>query len=151
MMPHLGVLSTVHPKASIEIFEKDCLVRLGTCIAPRGITKREEEIMNVKITMADGSVRMESLKLGDLVRVPLGVGEVADVDINPNKEFDLGAGPGHPVKARVEGGVVGILLDARGRPLRTQKDRKEMTKLLLKWFMSVDMYPKALLNSLEDK
>ncbi|UCE97007.1 MAG: glutamate mutase L, partial [Candidatus Bathyarchaeota archaeon] len=29
MMPHLGVLSTVHPKAAIEIFEKDCLVKMG--------------------------------------------------------------------------------------------------------------------------
>ncbi len=34
MMPHLGVLSTIHPAAATEVFEKDCLVRLGTCVAP---------------------------------------------------------------------------------------------------------------------
>jgi hypothetical protein len=33
MMPQLGILSTIHPKAAVEVFEKDCLIRLGTCIA----------------------------------------------------------------------------------------------------------------------
>jgi uncharacterized protein (TIGR01319 family) len=36
MAPHLGVLSTVNPRAATEVFEKDCLIFLGTCIAPRG-------------------------------------------------------------------------------------------------------------------
>ena len=36
MMPHLGVLSTIHPDAATEVFEKDCLVRLGTCVATVG-------------------------------------------------------------------------------------------------------------------
>ena len=43
MMPHLGVLSTVHPKAAMDIFENDCLVRIGDCIAPRGEGKEGEE------------------------------------------------------------------------------------------------------------
>jgi hypothetical protein len=40
MMPHLGVLSTIHPDAATEVFEKDCLVRLGTCVATVGAPKR---------------------------------------------------------------------------------------------------------------
>ncbi|MCX7933735.1 MAG: glutamate mutase L, partial [Planctomycetota bacterium] len=36
MMPHLGVLSTVHPAAAAEVFEKDCLIPLGTALAPAG-------------------------------------------------------------------------------------------------------------------
>src|SRR5690606_28799570 len=36
MMPHLGVLAEVHEQAALEVFERDCLVHLGTCIAPRG-------------------------------------------------------------------------------------------------------------------
>ncbi len=30
MMPHLGVLAQVHPKAAMEVFERDCLIYLGT-------------------------------------------------------------------------------------------------------------------------
>src|SRR5271163_1044196 len=39
MMPHLGVLAQVHPQAAIEVFERDCLVYLGTCVAPKGAGK----------------------------------------------------------------------------------------------------------------
>jgi len=150
MMPHLGVLSTVHSEAALEIFEKDCLVRLGTCIAPRGIPEREDgEIMNVEMTMPDGSTRTESLKLGDIIRVPLEFEEVAKVRITPNRECDVGEGPGQAVEVDVNGGVAGVILDARGRPLRTPTDRVEMKKLLLKWFRALDMYPKEALDRFE--
>ncbi|HOD41638.1 MAG TPA: glutamate mutase L, partial [Candidatus Wallbacteria bacterium] len=36
MMPQLGVLAKVHPEAALQVFEKDCLIYLGTCIAPVG-------------------------------------------------------------------------------------------------------------------
>lgn len=40
MMPQLGVLSQVHEQAATEVFDKDCLIRLGTCIAPIGNAKK---------------------------------------------------------------------------------------------------------------
>ena len=152
MMPHLGVLSTVHPKAAMEIFEKDCLVRVGTCIAPRGIPEEEKGVvMEVEMEMPDGSIRTESLELGDIVRVPLGVEEGAKVSIKPNKVCDMGAGPGKPIETKVEGGVAGVLLDARGRPLKLPEDRAEIRKLLMKWFRAVDMYPKEHLDRFEEE
>ena len=134
----------------MEVFDKDCLIRLGTCIAPRGMPEdTDEELMRVEMSMPDGSTRMEGLKLGDIVRVHLDVGEVAKVKITPHKECDVGVGPGQNLEATVEGGVAGVLLDARGRPVRTLKDRVEMKKVLLKWFRAIDMYPKEALDSFE--
>ena len=150
MMPHLGVLSTVHPEAAMEIFDKDCLVRLGTCIAPRGIPENTaEELMTVEMSMPDETSRIDHLKLGDLIRVQLDVGETAKVKITPHKECDIGGGLGHSLEATVEGGVAGVLLDARGRPVRTVDDRVEMKKLLLKWFKAIDMYPTEDLDAFE--
>ena len=37
--------------------------------------------------------------------------------IQPAKGLDMGAGPGQPVETPLYGGVVGVLLDGRGRPL----------------------------------
>ena len=42
MMPHLGVLSSVYPDIAEEVFYKDCLVKLGTVIAPVGPFKPGE-------------------------------------------------------------------------------------------------------------
>ena len=36
MMPHLGVLAAVDEKAATEVFERDCILYLGTCVAPAG-------------------------------------------------------------------------------------------------------------------
>ena len=39
MMPHLGVLASVHPKAAEQVFDRDCLIYLGTCVAAKGTPK----------------------------------------------------------------------------------------------------------------
>jgi len=146
MMPHLGVLSTVHPEAAMEIFDKDCLVRLGTCIAPRGLPEKEgEQILSVELTMPDGTARKENLSVGDIVLVPLPVGQ-AQAKITPNRAVDMGQGPGKEVTALVHGGVVGLIIDGRGRPLALPSDRKAMKELLLKWLMALDMYPREALD-----
>src|SRR5436190_2829459 len=36
MAPQLGVLSTVHEQAATQVFERDCLIRLGAVLAPVG-------------------------------------------------------------------------------------------------------------------
>lgn len=140
MMPHLGVLSTVHSRAAMEIFEKDCVVRLGTCIAPRGIMQeRDVEVFRVELHMPNGSIIRESLKPGEIKRVSLQPSEKAAAILYPHKEFDLGAGFGKTVKTDVEGGVVGLILDARGRPLALPQDEKTRKNLLIKWFKAMDV------------
>src|SRR4029078_10258178 len=39
MMPHLGVLAQVNAKASLEVFERDCLIYLGACVAAKATGK----------------------------------------------------------------------------------------------------------------
>jgi hypothetical protein len=143
MMPHLGVLSTVHPKAAIEIFEKDCLVRIGVCIAPRGVG-REGDTMSVAVHLPDNSVLEEKLGVGSIKRIPLKEGEKAEVEILPFRGGDVGLGSGKARKAVVEGGVVGIILDARGRPLALPDEDNERKQTLIEWFKALDAYPERL-------
>jgi len=144
MMPHLGVLSTVHPKAALEIFEKDCLVRIGVCIAPRGAGKEGEDVMKVLIRMPDNSVLEEQVDFGSIKKIPLKEGEKAEVEIFPFHGGDIGQGSGKKRKVIVEGGVVGIILDARGRPLVLSDEDNERKKKLTEWFQALDAYPERL-------
>jgi len=144
MMPHLGILSKVHPKAAFEIFEHDCLIPLGTCIAPRGPKQRDErigELMSVKLNMPDGSVREEGVSLGEIKKIPLPPEMEVDVEIKVHKSCDVGAGSGRSLKAKVKGGVNGIILDGRGRPIVLPEDEKERRRTLWKWFNALDAYP----------
>jgi len=148
MFPHLGVLSTVHPKIAYEIFDKDAVIRLGTCVAPKGVPEKAgEKVMTVELTMPDGNVRTESLVLGDLLRIPLPVGQIVDAKIDPNKSCDMGAGPGKELVVKIEGGEAGVILDARGRPIAIPTERAAETRLLLKWLTNLQAYPEDALKN----
>lgn len=144
MMPHLGVLSMVNPKAAMEVFRKDCLVLLGTCVAPKGELKTKEqdlELGRITIKMPNGEVLEKELKSGTIMRIPLGEKEKAEVEMNPHHGFDFGNGPGKITKAMVAGGVVGIILDGRGRPIAMQEDEEAQRKKIIEWSRALDAYP----------
>ena len=148
MMPHLGVLSTVYRDAAWNVFDKDCLLRLGTSIAAKGQAKFGEPVMEIDITMPDGKVINEKMMLGDLKLIKLGEDEEAKVVVRPAKLYDIGAGPGEELEATVQGGVAGLLLDARGRPLYFPEEDSARKELLLKWFKATDMYDEEALGRL---
>ncbi len=102
--------------------------------------------MTVELTMPDGNVRTESLVLGDILRIPVPVGQVVEAKIDPGRGLDVGAGPGHDLTAKLEGGEAGILLDGRGRPIAIPAEREAATKLLLKWFTNLQAYPEDALQ-----
>ena len=148
MMPHLGVVSTVYRDAAWNIFDKDCLVRLGTSIAAAGQAKYGEPVMNIKLDMPNGDTIEEKLNLGDLKLIPLTAEQQIKVYIEPANQYDVGAGPGKELQTDVHGGVAGLLLDARGRPLYLPDDESRRKELLLKWFKAVNLYPEEALEAL---
>ena len=121
MMPQLGVLSTVLPDAATQVFDRDCLIRLGTVIAPRPeharLAREGELLATVRI-----SGREVPLRFGSLQLLPLAEGERCEVEILPVRRVDVGAGRGRPVTATVRGGAAGLILDARGRPLSLARE-----------------------------
>ena len=141
MMPHLGVLSTVHEKAAIEVFEKDCLIHLGTSISPKGIAREGTRCVRVELYLEGRKIQKE-VKFGDIEVIPLEVGKKAQAVIIPERGFDVGEGNGKKVEKELEGGVVGIIIDARGRPLILPADDKKRKENLLKWFDAMNLYPK---------
>jgi len=141
MMPQLGVLSVVHPKAATEVFEKDCLIHLGTCIAPAGQTNKKKPILGYRIEFPDGKVEEGELLYGEMKKFPLAVGEKAKAKLKPTRGFDLGRGSGEELNCEISGGVVGVILDGRGRPLVLPEDKDERVKKLVEWYRAIDIYP----------
>ena len=78
---------------------------------------------------------------GDLRLVPLGEGETAAVTIDPERGFDCGEGPGKRVEREARGGTVGVILDARGRPLVVPAARDIGRKVVEQWVAALDLYP----------
>jgi uncharacterized protein (TIGR01319 family) len=142
MMPHLGVLSTVNEKAATDVFIHDCLVYLGTCIAPIGQGKDGEKCADYEIAFTGGRApERGSLSFGELKLITLGDNERAVVTVKPVKSVDFGGGKGVAVTKDVRGGAVGILLDGRGRPLQLPADPQARVAALTRWNHAVGLYP----------
>jgi hypothetical protein len=148
MMPHLGVLSTVHRDAAWSIFDKDCLVRLGTIIAATGTGELGEPVMNVTLEMPSGETIEEELLLGDIKRIDLPEREEAKAIISPHRGYDVGRGSGNRIESEIMGGVAGVLLDARGRPLLIPQDEDLRKEVLMKWYSSLGLYPEEKLKKI---
>ena len=138
MMPHLGVLSTVDERAATEVFERDCLIYLGTCVAPVGEGKDGEVCLQYEIDLPDGR-QTGQLQVGQLQWMSLADGEEVEVSLQPARRWDVGAGPGQALNARARGGVVGLMLDGRGRPIQmaTDQDRRRQ---ISDWQQALNLY-----------
>ena len=77
---------------------------------------------------------------GELKRIPLDLGQTARVVVRPTRGFDLGTGPGQPVEREVRGGLVGLILDTRGRPLVLPTDRDECRRVMTDWVKAMGLY-----------
>jgi uncharacterized protein (TIGR01319 family) len=143
MMPHLGVLSTVNEQAATDVFIRDCMVYLGTCIAPIGQGKDGERCADYEIALPDGRIEKGQLAFGALKLFALTREQQATVTMQPAKQVDLGNGPGQPFTKTVKGGVVGLMLDGRGRPLQLPGEQAARVAMLTRWYQAVGLYPKG--------
>jgi uncharacterized protein (TIGR01319 family) len=135
MMPHLGVLASVHPKAAEEVFDRDCLIYLGTCVAAAGVVKPGKPAFKWSFNGMSGEIIGGEMKL-----VEFALGETAMITLTPARGVDLGAGPGKKLQKEIKGGTVGVIFDGRGRPLKLPEDRATCQATMQGWLDACDVY-----------
>ncbi len=142
MTPHLGVFSSVHAEAATTVFEKDCLIYLGSCISPAGEINEDKPVMRVQMKLPGGGSMDETLGFGELRLIEASREDELKGTFTPlQKQLDLGAGPGKPVQQVVRGGVCGIALDTRGRPgVQVPMDERRVPTLT-RWVEEMGEYP----------
>ena len=137
MMPQLGVLSSIHEDAAIEVFNKDCLVRLGSCIAPTGSHSNLSTILDYEIKLPDETIKGQ-LKFGEIkiIKCPYKpfkciINTHNNLTINDKTFFE----------GEVFGGEIGILLDGRGRPFTLNLQMDDRKQFIKDWSTSTNEYP----------
>ena len=143
MMPHLGVLSTVNEQAATDVLFHDCLIPLGTCVAPLGQGKLNDVCLDYDIRgVAQRRLDAGSVKWGEIVLRPSAEWEGAQLTLTPAKGVDLGLGKGERIQRELSSGVVGLIIDCRGRPLQLPAGEEQRIEVLGRWDRSLKLYPK---------
>ena len=148
MMPQLGVLANIDKEklgeearnAALEVFNKDCLIRLGTCISPIGNVKTGTTVLSIKLEFSDKKVIEKDIQKNELYRIKAEY-EPIKAEIIPHKKMDIGSGTGEPINTTIYGGLVGIILDGRDRPISIPADPQERLSYLNDWSNALNEYP----------
>jgi hypothetical protein len=133
MLPHLGALLDVVPEAAWEVFEKDCLQELGTCVAPVGKGQLGARCLEYRLVLGGEQIEDGQLLLGEIKVLRLQEGQEAELHLLPRKRFDVGSGKGKSWTGKIKGSPVGIVLDGRGRPLIWSEEPTERTRNTGSW------------------
>ncbi|MCP4537548.1 MAG: hypothetical protein GY832_10410 [Chloroflexi bacterium] len=141
MMPALGNVAAIKPLATVETLDSGALVNLATVVTPvAGHARRGDVILKVKVTYDDGSALNIEVEYGNLEVLPLPPGQQAELELSPVRRFgfDVGlGGPGKSGKRQVSGGLAGLIIDARGRPLRLARDPERRQNQIRQWLWDV--------------
>ncbi len=137
--PVLGVLAQVEPLAAVQVLERDAFRDLGTVIAPRGEDEPGAPALRVTMRTTAGESTDVQVAAGTIARLPLALGEEATIEVRPTRNFDIGLGRwGAGGRASVRGGGLGILIDARGRPLTLPTQERELRRSMITWLKSLE-------------
>jgi len=141
MAPQLGVLSTVHPEAATQVFDRDCLIRLGSVLAPIGAGRSGQPCLTVEIA-AEGRPGVDRrVPFGTLTLLPLPAEGIVRLTAAPERGFDLGLGRGRALETGIRGGAVGLIVDTRGRrPFALPDDPHARIEKLREWNRALDLY-----------
>ena len=141
MMPQLGVLAHVNPAAATQVFERDCLIHLGTCVAPVGVSNPGDVCISITLERDGMDAIVEDVPYGEVRLFPLGADEKARLKLDPDRRFAISVDRGHSIETEITGGVGGLVVDTRGRPLNVPMDYETRVGCLKQWLEALKIYP----------
>ncbi len=140
LISQLGAVATVAPIAAVQVNENDAVMhRLGTCVIPYGDLPQGQVAIRVGIEYNSGRQVTAEVMSGSIETIPLRINEQALLTLYPAPTVDVGLGPGERARAaeEIDGGLVGLVIDARGRPLVFPTDETQRHARLLQWMQVV--------------
>ena len=135
LLPSLGTAAESNPLLLVQALEAGTLLNLATVISPVGSAAEGSIVLRLKVEIEGAGEKVVEVPAGSLEVVRLPIGRTASLHLQPQQGFDVGmGGPGRGGKLRgVAGSELGIVIDARGRPLNLPRNANRRRQLLLRW------------------
>jgi hypothetical protein len=139
LLPALGAAAVRNSILPIQILESGAFLGLATVVAPYANTRLGTPVLNARLTNQNGVENRVEVKQGALEVMPLPVGQSGRLFLEPLNHAELGLGLRPPRKdgIQVNGTALGVVIDARGRPLRLPADGARRCELIKKWLWTL--------------
>ncbi len=137
LMPTLGIVAALEPLATVQTIRSGGLTLLGTVVSPVGNTRRGEAALTVKVPEGSMAGALEVMP-GEIRAFPLpDLKPGAKIELKPARGMDIGRGAGKSVELSYRGGVVGLIVDARGRPLPVERNSETQRERVREWLLEM--------------
>ncbi len=137
LLAMLGASAEANNILPIQVIDSGALAYLATVISPVSNVSYGTPIVRAKLIREDGSEMTSEVKMGNLQVLPLENGQTARLQLRPLQRADVGLGPGRAGEVDVIGSSLGVVIDARGRPLRLPNEPAQRRELAKKWLATV--------------
>lgn len=139
LLPALGAAAARSPILPIQVLESLAFRYLATVIVPSVSARLGTPVLRVRLVYQNGNETRLDIKQGALEVLPLSPGQAGRLYLQPLHHSDIGLGPGRTRDDGfpVSGTVLGVVIDARGRPLRFPADPIRRREIIKKWLWTL--------------
>ncbi|HLA07844.1 MAG TPA: glutamate mutase L [Anaerolineales bacterium] len=133
LLPLLGASASLNQYLPVQVIESGAFIGLGMVVSVVASANYGDQVLRAKLTYSDGTEARAEVKFGGLEILPLPSGQTARLSLQPLRRADAGLGPGRSGVLPVTGGAMGVVIDARGRPLVLPGDAVRRRELMKRW------------------
>jgi hypothetical protein len=133
MLPMLGAAGRLDPLLPVQILESTAFSNLATVINTVSNTKPGNTILMARLSYSDGSYMDAEVKQGSIISLPLASGETGQLQLKMVRRTQIEDVNISNEPITISGGVCGVVIDARGRPLQLPEDAARRSELFRSW------------------
>jgi hypothetical protein len=143
LMGACGALAFAAPESALTLFERDFLanVPLATCIVVLGGGRAGEPAIEAELKTVGGETQRIVVAHGQIGRLALPVEQKGQITLRPSGGARIGRNAaGAEVQsdvAAISGSALGVIIDARGRPLRLPDEPLARQQQLWDWLTAL--------------
>jgi hypothetical protein len=137
ILPILGAVAEVNPSVPVQVLESGVFEGLAFVVTPVSNARQGTPLLSGTLFTDDGNSMTFEIDQGSFEVLPLPIGSSGRIVLEPRYHVDVGFGMGKKGEVQVSGTHMGVVIDARGRPLKLPDDEKIRQELMRKWIWTL--------------
>jgi hypothetical protein len=142
MLAACGAMAALSVDGAVTLFDRDLLrnMPLATVVVPHGMRPGEQAV-EASLSIVGGRTITRTVRGGEITSLPLPQGKRAQLTLRPASGVRVGQSQaGAELRTdldTVRGSALGVVIDARGRPLSLPERDTERMALLWEWLVAL--------------
>jgi hypothetical protein len=137
VLPAMGLLAAHNPQLVVQVLDNDVLTEVGWVVVADGQGELGKPVVRLTLQLSDGELIKRDIKYGELAIIRMLPSQQANLALQPAPGINIGEGAGKPSFHKIAGGVLGLLIDARGELSRVKGDEVLKRKHQQQWLKVV--------------